>query len=143
MFHKSFILFCLLLFINSFQAADNTHIFFQVQDFDQFVKNANEQDKAFMVVFYGENCEECQLLEKHSFQYRPLVEVVNQHFLAFKVEDKQTNANALVQKYQIKNFPTILVFNRRGRVVQTIQETKTANELEEILNMVALNDIKP
>lgn len=143
MIYKSFITLCLLFFINCFQAADNTHIFFQMQDFEQFIKNANEQDKAFVVVFYGENCEECQLLENHTFQQLSLVDLVNKHFLAYKVEDKKTNQNSLIQQYQIKRFPTILVFNRRGRLVQTLQETKTASELEDILKMVALNDIKP
>ena len=114
-----------------------------MQDFEQFVKNANEQDKAFMVVFYGENCEDCQFLERHTFQQLNLVEVVNRYFLAFKVEEKQVTTNSLIQQYQIKRFPTILIFNKRGRLVQTVQETKTASELEEILHTIALNDIKP
>lgn len=129
--------------MNAFQAADNTHIFFQEQDFEQFVNNANREDKAFMVVFYSESCTECNLLEKHTFQYHPLVDVVNQHFLAFKVDEKRANAHSLIQKYQIKYFPTILMFNKRGKLVQTVQETKTPEELSEMLNTIVLNDIKP
>ncbi len=91
------------------------------------IKIAKEENKAILVNFTGSDwCVWCKKLDGEVFSQAEFAEYANNNLILVKLdfprsiqqssETKQYN-NSLAQKYGIRGFPTILIFDKNGNPV--------------------------
>jgi thioredoxin-related protein len=128
-------LFSLLLSISSLSAADAPGVpFFQGRFLDLKVQ-ARQFEKPFFVNFYTSWCSPCQNLDNFTFTSPELTSYVKQHYLAYSVdaEGLQGDGVELAQRFDVIFYPTILVFNSRGEVMEKLTGYQTASQLLQVL----------
>jgi len=106
--------FILLLSCSCLQAADPGISYFS-GDLENLRQEAAEKHLPYVIYFSLPDQAECQQLESQTFTYVPLVKYVSSHFLVYHVNAMDgVYAQALIQHYQVKGFPTMLVFGSSG-----------------------------
>lgn len=84
-------------------------------DLDNLRQEAAQKDLPYVIYFSLPDQVECQQLESQTFTYDPLVSYVSSNFLIYHVNAIDgAYAQALIQHYQVKGFPTMLIFGSSG-----------------------------
>lgn len=81
------------------------------------LKQAAEQNKPVFVDFYASWCGPCKMMEQHVF---PLAEVggyFNEKFVNYQLDTEAPENKELMEKYGIRNLPTLMVLNSAGEPV--------------------------
>ena len=121
-------LFVLFLFLftscNNGQASDNLK---WETNLEQAVAQAKKENKAVLVNFTGSDwCIWCKRLSSEVFSQKEFEDYARKNLVLVKLDFprsiQQTNAtkyynNSLAQKYGIQGFPTILILNSKGDLV--------------------------
>ncbi len=91
-------------------------ISFFAGDLENLRQEAAQKNLPYVIYFSLPEHLECQQLESQTFTYDPLVKYVSSHFLVYHVDAMAgAYAQALIQHYRVKGFPTILVFGSAGQ----------------------------
>lgn len=98
-------------------------------DFDKALAQAKESGKYVLVDFSGSDwCGWCKRLDKEVFGKKEFKNYAEQNLVCVLIDfprqkpqsDKQKKANqALLEKYSVEGFPTILLFSPQGDVAAT------------------------
>jgi thiol:disulfide interchange protein len=94
---------------------------FSKGDFDAFVKQAQKAQKPYWVYFYADWCAPCKQLSATTFVDERVASMSNERFMVFKVDVEQFVGMDIAERYTVKEYPTILVFNAEGKLVNTLQ----------------------
>jgi protein disulfide-isomerase len=97
-------------------------------DFDAALALASEQNKHVLVDFSGSDwCGWCIKLDKEVLSQESFVEFADENLILVMVdfprykpqsaEQKQAN-EALARKYGVRGFPTVLIFNPQGELIE-------------------------
>jgi protein disulfide-isomerase len=97
-------------------------------DLDAALELAAEQEKHVLVNFSGSDwCGWCIKLDKEVFSQESFVEFANENLILVladfprykpqSAEQKQAN-ESLAQKYGVRGFPTVLIFNPQGNLIE-------------------------
>jgi protein disulfide-isomerase len=99
-----------------------------VTDFDAALKQAAEQNKYVLVDFSGSDwCGWCIKLDKEVFSQSEFIDYAEENLICVLLDfprtkpqsDEQKAANrALAERYGIEGFPTVLILNPEGKVVE-------------------------
>jgi protein disulfide-isomerase len=99
------------------------------EDFDEALAQAKESGKYVLVDFTGSDwCSWCKKLDKEVFGKKEFKEYAEQNLVCVLIDfprqkpqsNKQREANqALMEKYAVQGFPTILLFSPQGDVAAT------------------------
>lgn len=82
---------------------------------DNLRKEAAQKNLPYVIYFSLPDQLECQQLESETFSYAPLVGYMSSQFLVYHVNAMDgIYAQALIQHYQVKGFPSLLIFGSTG-----------------------------
>lgn len=116
---KSIVLFlCLAFVVNAF--AQNEHMNFVEGDWQTLLDKAKKEKKPFFVDFYTEWCGWCKVMEKKTFNNKDVISYVDKHYLAYQIDAEKGEGIALRRKYNINSYPTILIFDKDGKMIMRV-----------------------
>lgn len=88
--------------------------FVKGMDVDKALKLAKSKNKALMVYVSNGN-QDCDYMEKYSFDDPDIVDYLNKSFVCMFVDAKSKQGDFIVQKYNLKEaFPGFMLFNAKG-----------------------------
>ncbi len=88
--------------------------------FDDVLKNAKRNEKHFFVDFSTSWCGYCKKMDKLTFTDKKVVSFVQKNMIAYKIDAEKGEGPELARQYQVRGFPTVLVFNKSGKMVGRI-----------------------
>ncbi len=133
-------------------AADSSGIW--KTDYDAALKQAATENKYVLVDFSGSDwCGWCIKLEKEVFSQKEFIDYAQANLICVLLDfprgkelpKAQKDANqALLDKYQVQGFPTVLILNPQGKLVKQTgyQPGGAANYVEFIKGVVAVTPAK-
>lgn len=131
---KQVILFLLLLsYVQVVAFPPTDKILFIDGRISQVEQLAATEGKLYFVHFTAQWCMPCQWMEKNTFEDPALVQFVNKNYLAVKVDVDQAEGRDYKRQYQVKNLPTILVFNSKGQLKERWETSLSGEKLLNIL----------
>lgn len=107
--------------------------------FEQLQAAAQQQNKPFVVYFYGSGCSACQSLEAQTLADPGIGKALNDRFLYMRLNAQSLERQGfqLAGKYRVSLFPTLLIFAPDGSVANTLTGLQTPAMLTPELNQVA------
>lgn len=87
------------------------------QDYAQAVALAKETGKLLFIDFYTTWCAPCKKLDKLVFQDEAMQEVMGRDFVLLKYDAEKDTVFHLSKKHHVSSYPTALVLNTEGYVV--------------------------
>jgi len=74
-------------------------------------------------------------MEKTTFKDPAVVQAMNESFIPVKVNIDDSAGFELKNKYEINYLPTMLIINSKGKLVERVEETLTAESLVDLLRL--------
>lgn len=133
-------------------AADSSGIW--KTDYDAALKQAATENKYVLVDFSGSDwCGWCIKLEKEVFSQKEFIDYAQANLICVLLDfprgkelpKAQKDANqALMDRYQVEGFPTVLILNPQGKLVKQTgyQQGGPAKYVEFIKGVIAANPAK-
>lgn len=87
------------------------------QDFVKATKLASEQNKLLFIDFYTTWCAPCKQLDKLVFQNDSIRKILGKDFILLKYDAENDTVFHLSKKHHVSSYPTAIVLNREGYVV--------------------------
>ena len=101
--------------------------------YSELQEKAKSEKKIYFVDFYTGWCGFCKKMDATTFQHKELGEYIDQHFIAYKLNAEEGVGKTLSQENGVKGFPTVLVFDSKGKVIDRIVGYKAATEFKAAL----------
>lgn len=95
-------------------------------DLEALKEKAQAEQRVYFVDMYTSWCGYCKKMDATTFQDKVLGEYVQTKFLAYKLNAEQTPGKELAAEYRVKGYPTVLVFNHKGELIDQIVGYKDA-----------------
>lgn len=95
-------------------------------DFEQLQIKSKSEQRVFFIDMYTSWCGYCKKMDATTFQNEQLGEYVGKKFLAYKMNAEHSPGKDLAIKYGVKGYPTVLVFNPKGELIDKIVGYKDA-----------------
>jgi len=112
---------------------DNTVKYFQ-GSFDNAKSKAGEEGKLFFVEFYADWCTPCKWMDKTTFRNENVVNILNNNYVALKMDIESTEGSLLKHQYSVRMLPTILIFNSEGEIVERVEKTLSSDSMVSLLS---------
>jgi thiol:disulfide interchange protein len=106
---------------------------FHQGDWNSLLAEAKKTNKPFFVDFYATWCGPCKLMDKNTFGDATFGTYANGKFVPYKLDAEKGEGPALAQKYAINGYPTIVVFDPNGQVLEKIVGYRSPDALQTIL----------
>lgn len=104
-------------------------IMFRSGPLDALHAEASREKKWVIVDFTASWCEPCRRMEATTFPDAELGRYVNDRFVAGQVDTDLPAGKAIAAQLGIKAYPTIIIFDERGREVRRITGYRSATGL--------------
>jgi thiol-disulfide isomerase/thioredoxin len=114
---------------------------FEKGTFEKAQLDANQGDKFILLDFYASWCTPCKWMEETTFQDREVINIVNSKYIPIKVNIDEFDGFDIKSKYDVRFLPTILVFNKNGKMVERIEETLSPSKMKNLLNQLSHKDL--
>lgn len=99
--------------------APNTEgISFIEADWNKALAEAKKQHKLIFLDAYTSWCGPCKLLKKNTFSDKAAGDFFNQNYINIAVDMEKGFGPALLKKYNVNAFPTLLIIDENGKLVQ-------------------------
>lgn len=134
---KRAVVLMLLLFTSlsaAIAAGGERDVNFINSDLDAAKQRASAEGKLVFVDFYARWCTPCKWMDQTTFKDKNVVELLNENFIAVKMNIDETEGFEMKKRYEVQYLPTILIFNSNGQVVDRIEETLTSADLIQLLH---------
>jgi len=99
-------------------------------------KQAQEENKLVLVDFYTDWCKPCKEMDKKVFANIEVQKKLSDKYIYFKCNAEQFEFIHVVQSYEIKEFPTVVVFDAIGQELKRIVGLVSAEEFIEELEQI-------
>jgi len=109
--------------------------------FDSAKTKAKGEGKLFFVDFYANWCTPCKWMEESTFKDPEVVTEMEENYIPYKVDIDKQEGYALKKKYGVKLLPTLLIFNKKGELVERVEETLDARKLSGLLKFHSENNV--
>ncbi len=98
--------------------------------------NSKTENKPVILDFTAEWCVACKELESVTFSNTKVEEKLDKHWLLAKVDVTRDSAETqkLIEKYNIKGFPTVIFFSPTGKELYRFSGFKNADDFLKIVN---------
>ncbi len=102
-------------------------------DFAEAKSKAGAEGKLFFVDFYATWCAPCKWMEESTFKDREVIQLLEENYVALKIDIDDLDGYAIKQQYQVRILPTILIFNSKGELVERVEETLSSRKMAYLL----------
>jgi thioredoxin 1 len=133
------ILFSIMIYMQQAYALD--FIKFDKDTFEKAQQEASKEDKFILLDFYASWCMPCKWMEETTFKDKEVINIVASKYIAFKVNIDDFDGFEIKAKYDVRFLPTILVFNKNGKMVERVEETLSPSKMRNLLNQVSRPDL--
>ena len=96
------------------------------------LEEAERQNKLVFVDFVADWCLPCKLMDEEVFTHQPTADFLNANFLSYKVNGEKGTGPNLVVVYQVTAYPTLMVMDANGKVLESKQGAVFHSELKEM-----------
>lgn len=79
---------------------------------------AAEEGKLVFLDIYTSWCLPCKMMDNDVFTNQQTADIINQNFISYKVDAEQANGPDLAFIYDVKQYPTLLFLDTKGRVIE-------------------------
>jgi thiol-disulfide isomerase/thioredoxin len=120
---------------------------FEHSSFEEALAKAKAENKLIFMDCYTEWCGPCKYLSKNVFPLKEVGDFYNANFVNLKMDMEKGEGPALLKRYGVKGFPTLLFLDHKGNVLYTkvgggdaaalIAEAKLALDPNERIDVVA------
>jgi len=107
---------------------------FHTGSFDSGLTKASAEGKLFFVEFYADWCTPCKWMDKTTFTNNEVVDLMNSHYVALKLDIETDDGSALKNKYSVRMLPTIMIFNANGDMVERVEKTLSPESMISLLS---------
>lgn len=108
----------LVLFVSATASAQS--IKFIDNDWNKARAEAKQQNKYLFVDAYTDWCSWCKVMDKETFPNADVVNMMNNNFVALKLEMEHNYGVNVAMKYRVSGFPSFLIFTPDGKLVRKI-----------------------
>ncbi len=122
-----------IFFLSTYAFADNVKVTFYEGDFESAKIKAGEEGKLFFVDFYASWCAPCKWMDETAFSDSEVIKILNQDYIAIKVNIDDLDGYTWKQQYKVNVLPTMMIFNSSGELIERVEETLSARKLEYML----------
>jgi thiol-disulfide isomerase/thioredoxin len=138
---RIFVLACCMIIFNTGYAID--FIKFEKGAIEKAQKEAVHEDKLIFLDFYASWCTPCKWMEETTFNDTEVKKLIGEKYIAIKVNIDEFDGFDVKNKYDVQFLPTILVFDKNGKVIERVEETLSPSKMKLMLNRLASGNIAP
>lgn len=114
--------------------ATDIKINFSTYDINNARKMAGEEGKLLFIDFHASWCTPCKWMDETTFKDENVARVLNENFIALKVDIDNVSGYDLKNAYDVKYLPTMLIFNSQGQLLDRVEETLSPRKLLTLLD---------
>lgn len=85
--------------------------------FEEIKEAAKESDKLIMMDVYTDWCGPCKTMDRTTFRDEKVKELVDQRYIAYKVNAEKGEGIKIAQQYKVPGYPCIIILDANGREV--------------------------
>ncbi len=94
---------------------------------------AQSEGKLLMVDFYASWCLPCKWMDQTTFNDRRVSQLLQQNYVAVKVDIDKKDGFNLKNKFDVQFLPTILIFSSEGDLLERLEETMPPAKMLKVL----------
>lgn len=138
------LLFTILIKFVGFSQNTNITSFYE-GPFEDVLNESKRTKKPIFLDFTSKTCKHCLKMTREIFANQSIAENLNNNFIGYKVDIEGDEGKAIVQKYNINEFPTFIVLDAKANTIGKIQGLYQANQFIKELNklMASPSHAKP
>lgn len=106
--------------------------------YDNFLRAAKKQHKPIILDFWASWCGPCKKMDRETFSDLELAAYLNDNYLVYRVDIDSKDGKAIVERFGVKEFPTLLIGDYKGNEVAKLKGFYYPNYLAKTLD--GLND---
>lgn len=95
---------------------------------------AQKTGKHILVDFYAQWCAPCKWMEETSFSDQQVKNILEDKYISVKINIDEFAGYDLKQQYEVRYLPTILIFNKKGKIIERVEETMSPVKLRNLLS---------
>ncbi len=107
--------------------------------FEEAIVEAQKQNKPLFVKTYTDWCYYCKKLDKEVLTDENVASQLNSDFVAIKINMEEGENEAIGKKYKVRGYPTLLILDGEGNLLNRLVGFRDAETLKPELQM-ALKD---
>jgi thioredoxin 1 len=111
----------------------NTLMTIERGGFEKAKLKAKEEGKMLFLDFYASWCTPCKWMDETTFKDLEIKNLLEQKYIAVKVNIDDFEGFELKSKFDIRFLPTILIFNHEGKMIERVEETLGTQKLRTML----------
>ncbi len=101
--------------------------------FERAKLKAKEEGKMLFLDFYASWCTPCKWMDETTFKDLEIKNLLEQKYIAVKVNIDDFEGFELKSKFDIRFLPTILIFNHDGKMIERVEETIGTQKMRTML----------
>ena len=109
-------------------------IYFDKITFKEALAKAENEDKLIFIDAYTVWCGPCKIMARNSFPNREVGELYNANFINLKIDMERGEGVGIGKTYNVMAYPTLLIVNSKGKVINKTIGMKSTEQLIEFAN---------
>lgn len=97
--------------------SNSSHIIFIENSWDEALKQAAAKNKYIFVDAYATWCGPCKMLKEQTFTDDKAAAFYNANFINVAIDMEKGRGPELAQQWQLRAYPTMIIFNPKGKPV--------------------------
>lgn len=114
---------------NKIESKDEEGIIFEEGSFKDALAKAKREDKLLFIDCYTTWCGPCRVMSNQVFVHPKVGEYFNKNFVNIKIDMEAGEGIELAKEYKILAFPTMMLLDGDGTIVQRIQGARGIGDL--------------